>query len=362
MSNNHKKYCYMEYLRVICVLGVILIHVSGQKWSELDIGSMRFNTQTMYNLLGRYSTFIFCMISGALFLNPKKDFPMRIIAEKYTKRILICFGVWVVLYDILYTIMDKGDLEYFVIHLFAIPLHMWYLLMIVGLYLALPVLRQITKDRKITLYLIWLLIIFGILFGTLTSLRSLYPDSKNFSFGQTIVDQMITDISYMNVTFIPGYLGFFLLGHYIHEYGVGKWHTPLVVSAIPSLLLSGILTIVLSIAYDKPVILLMVETSPFLVLAAVGLFEFFKNTESGERKYNPDSKITKVMCLLGSYSFGIYLVHYGVMNILDRWFDINVTICTQIISVPLLVLIIFVITLVIVAILKKIPFIRAIVT
>lgn len=360
--NNKKRYVYMDYLRVLAILGVVMIHVSGLKWSELEIGSWDFNVHTMYNLVGRYSVCVFCMISGALFLRPEKDITIRVIVTKYIKRILICFFVWLFLYAILFTVMDKGDFSYFIENLFELPMHMWYLLMIIGLYLVLPILRLIAKDKKITLYMIWLLIAFAFFFRTFSGIRNLFPENWVDSLGFRIVDNLIINVNYMNVSFVPGYLGLFMLGHYIHEYGVGKWHKALTISVIPALVLSGILTIVVSSWREMYVTLFMLESNLLIILASAGMFEFFKNSKTGDRVYDPDVGLNKAVSIVADHAFGIYLVHYGLNKVLNHYFELNSLSFEPLIAIPVIVLLVAIVSFLIVAVLKKIPFVRIIVS
>lgn len=101
----------MEYLRVLCAYMVILIHASGANWFRIEIGSADWIIQTFFNLAGRFSVCVFCMISGALFLRPDNSVTLHDIFRKYIRRILICFLTWTVFYAAFYTYLNSGALS-----------------------------------------------------------------------------------------------------------------------------------------------------------------------------------------------------------------------------------------------------------
>ncbi|MCR4744059.1 MAG: acyltransferase family protein, partial [Lachnospiraceae bacterium] len=105
-SKQKSNYLYIEYLRVISALAVIFIHVSGANWFKIEIGSTNWIVQTFFNLAGRFSVCVFCMITGALLLRPGKDISIHDLIYRYIKRILIIYIAWVILYAVLYTVLD----------------------------------------------------------------------------------------------------------------------------------------------------------------------------------------------------------------------------------------------------------------
>ncbi len=354
-------YPYFEYLRVLCILAVIVIHVSGANWFRIDIGSANWIVQTFFNVSARFSVCVFCMITGALLLSPDKKISGHDIFPRYIKRILICFVVWVVLYALFYTVLNHEGISYFATRLAKLPDHLWYLLMIMGLYLALPVLRMITKSRSVTLYMIWLIAAFCI-FKIITGTTSFFDKIAGENLGYTIWKSSLDNLDNMLVSFVPGYLCLFLLGHYIHEYGLGRWHKIIVYMAIPALLLSSLLTVWISMVTERYVYVFMLETNPLVILASAGIFAFFKGSGSAVQAEKPQSPMSKTMLFLGSNAFGIYLIHFALRDLLSQCFNLNAASYPAILSVPLNSLLIFAVSLVLVVILRKIPYVNKIVS
>ncbi len=76
-----KRIVYIDYLRVVAILGVIMLHVSAQNWYNIDVSSFAWQTFNFFDAISRYGVSIFVMISGALFLG--KDISIKTICKKY---------------------------------------------------------------------------------------------------------------------------------------------------------------------------------------------------------------------------------------------------------------------------------------
>lgn len=360
-KNQRTTYLYIEYLRVLSALFVIVIHVSGANLFRIELGSSNWIIQAFYNIGARFSVCVFCMISGALLLGRGHDISINDIYGRYVKRMLICLISWIIIYALFYTIIDHEDFPYFIERLFKLPDHLWYPIMIIGLYMAYPVLSLISKNRSIVLYMIWLIILFDILTlisGTSTFFEEVAGDSKVYY----LFGKFLGNLENIKASFVPGYLGLFMMGHYIHSYGLGKWHKLIVYASIPALIVSAILTVIISVYTGRNVYTFMLETNPFVVLASAGIFAFFKSKEPQLNKKASDSNFVKIMLWIGSYTFGIYLIHYAIRDILDRYFNISVATINPLIGVPVISVLIFAISLILSVIAKKIPYIKTIVT
>ena len=354
-------YRYMEYLRVLCAFAVILVHVSGQNWFKIPIGSRDWVIQAFYNIAGRFSVCVFCMLTGALFLAPGRDMSPENM-RKHIGRILLILGIWTILYDILYTVMEDGDAEYFILHLVKLPGHLWYLLMLVSLYLSTPILKKVTEDRAVTRYAIRLLVVFGALFGLLPGVTGFFDQMAGDSFGYTLWTTFLGTAGGLNCLFVPGYLGFYLLGHYIHEYGLGKWHRPIILLTVPAILLSAVLTVVLSQVTGRYIYTFMLETNPLIVLASAGVYALFRGEAGTEPAADPEPQITEAVRRLGSDTLGIYLIHFAVRDMLKHYAGFTVASYPAILSVPGNALLIFIISLIVTKVLKKVPVVRRIVS
>ncbi len=355
------RYLYLEYLRVLCAFFVIVIHVSGANWFKLEAGQTDWIVQTFFNVTGRFSVCIFCMITGALLLRPGREISMHDILSKYVKRILICYLSWIVLYALFYTLVNHEGPQYFISRLFMHPDHLWYLLMLIGLYLAYPALRLIAQNRSVTRYLILVLVALGSL-NTVASITGFFETMAGEDFGFSLWQGFLGNMESLNFPFLPGYLGLFLLGHYIHEYGLGAWHKRIVGAAIPALLLSALLTVWVSNLTGAHVYTFMLENNPLVFLACAGIFAFFRGTGEVVQREEPRTQLTKALVWMASYSFGIYLIHFAVRDFLSLVLGFSVASYPAILSVPVNSLLIFAASLALAVVFKKIPGLKRIVS
>ena len=140
-QKNIERIKYLDYLRVFATIAVIMLHVAAQNWGVTDVNKFEWNTFNLFDSLVRWCVPIFVMISGALFLN--KDIPIKNLFSKYILRLLVAFIVWSAFYalvsissnNIISKIKDFISGEY----------HMWFILMIIGLYALTPIIKQIIK-------------------------------------------------------------------------------------------------------------------------------------------------------------------------------------------------------------------------
>ena len=135
--------CYLDRLRLWAMAGVIVIHQAATGYSEAAAGSWLWAVCLLYNTLARFSVPVFVMISGAVFLDPRKPVTAANMFGR-TVRLLALFGFWSLPYAVLETLREYGSLV-------LVPLlrkllkghyHMWYLHLIAVLYLLTPLLRQ----------------------------------------------------------------------------------------------------------------------------------------------------------------------------------------------------------------------------
>jgi surface polysaccharide O-acyltransferase-like enzyme len=106
---------------------------------------------SMYQQLVKWCVPIFVMISGAVFLRPTMNNNICRIYVKNILHILVVFIFWSLVYaSYQFMISDEPTIRGWVIHFLRGHFHMWFLLLILGLYILVPILRVLVKYRKIT--------------------------------------------------------------------------------------------------------------------------------------------------------------------------------------------------------------------
>lgn len=143
----HRRIEYMDALRVVSALSVVLIHaVNPVSFSYGHMPASAWWLSNFLNVIGRASVPLFVMLSGALLLHPRRQTePASVMFKKRTLRVLVMYVVW----SAIYFIWRAAGL-----HQLLSPQLMWddflagtpgeqlyFLPLIAGLYVLTPLLR-----------------------------------------------------------------------------------------------------------------------------------------------------------------------------------------------------------------------------
>ena len=333
-----KRIIYLEVLRAIATIAVIIIHVTAQNWRVIDVSSIEWIVMTLWNSAARIAVPLFVMISGVVFLNREKDITIQEIFKKYSLRILIVFCAWSFIYAVVYSFTYGESIIKFILRFVGGHYHLWYLLMLIGLYLIIPFLRKITADKKTTEYFLLLSFILTSLIPTLIKL----PILKNFS----------DPYGSLHYHFTLGYSSYFVLGFYLHKYGFEyiqrKW---IYLLGILGFLFTFISTVGLSIQKQSVYAGFLNNFMIGVVLETIAVFMLCKDVKIHSKK------VLTCINMVSKYSFGIYLVHILVLDKLEC-LGLNTLSFSIYLSIPVLIIIVFFISMFISYLLNCIPFIK----
>ncbi|WML58967.1 acyltransferase family protein [Neobacillus sp. PS2-9] len=295
---------YMDWLRVIATIMVVSIHVSA--WlvgTHLDKTPLsHWMTGNVFESISRASVPLFVMISGALLLGDKRDLSYKEFLQKRISKIAIPLLGWSLIYysylvyrgDYFDGFSVKQFLELLITN--GISTHLWFMYMILGIYLTTPLIKVFVKgaskkDLKYYL-LLWLF-------------ASVVVKFIKYHFGLGLN---------LELFFVTNYVGYFILGYYLAN-------LPLTTKAkYISLVLSvvGILTTFLLTYFDTKRNGGALEEfwyeyySPNVVVASIGIFLFFRVIVTRT------TELPFLFRVLNKVSFGIYLAHILVMQVLSN--------------------------------------------
>ena len=144
----------LDVLRIVATMAVIMLHVSS---GGLDLQplSAEWHVSNVYRAMVCWCVPVFVMISGSLFLSPERSVNIRRLYGHNVLRIAIAYFVWAIAYIPIQAaggMSSSGLLAMLVIG----PYHLWFLKMIIGLYIVVPILRHITADRRTEEYFLCL--------------------------------------------------------------------------------------------------------------------------------------------------------------------------------------------------------------
>jgi surface polysaccharide O-acyltransferase-like enzyme len=205
-SKKVKIYYYFYFLRIISSFAVVLIHVTAEFFYQLDINSFDYKIIFFYNGLSRFAVPIFYMISGTLFLS--RDISYKTMYSKYTKKLLIHLLIWSFIYSISNIKLSLQNIELIFIEFINIHYHLKFLLSLIGLYILVPFLREITKKEELLTIFIILSFIFTFLFPNFNILLS-YFSNEYFN-------RLDSIYKFLNLNYISGNVFYFMFGYYLN--------------------------------------------------------------------------------------------------------------------------------------------------
>lgn len=342
VETNKEKIVYVNILKIIASIAVVMLHVSAMKWYTIKPTSKEWNIMNIYDSICRWGVPIFVMVTGTLLLSDKKEITIKKVFTKYIKRIFIILVIW----SLFYAILDKELLtpdistKDFILSFINGHYHLWYLYMLIGLYLATPVIKLITipKNKKIIKYFLINWFIFECCLNMLKKL----PIFSNL------------DIAYanMHIEFFLGYVGYYILGYYLSQYELKK--NEIYISYIIGGL--SIIVIIFGTRYLKIANYKAPETfydalSAPTCLSAIAVFilikQIFAKKELSEKNKAVIDKWTKI-------SLGVYLIHPMYIVIMDK-LNISLLQWPVIISIPIATVIIYFLSATLAYIISKIP-------
>ncbi len=349
---------FIDTLKVLAIFGVITIHICAIPLINLKIMSLNWIFSVFLASIIRWSVPVFLMCSGVLFLNSNKVIGVKQLFTKYLLRIVSALFVWAIFYELIKIFRvshSSGYIEQAVIiksikNILTLntQTHLYYLYIIILIYALLPIIRVFTdaasKQQMEYALIAWIFL--GIVFPYAVNI---YP----FTRLKGIVLQYA-------ITMVYSAIGYFVLGHYLQIYTLKKKTTCIIyLLGIMGLLITIGGTIIKSISKQALNTMYLEGMAPNVAAMAAALFLFIKNQHGktkdvGETLISMKRKITRY---ISKASFCIYLVHVSFIIVLK---DLNFPFLaiTPLVTVPLVVLLIFLLSLGVYCVLSKIPIVN----
>ncbi len=339
INDSSARKIYLDYLRVFATFAVIMLHIAAQNWYSYDVSGGEWRTLNFYDSIVRWGVPVFVMISGALFLN-REEIPLKKILNKYVKRLLIAYIVWnfvYYLFEIDATPLQKGvalfqpnSVENW-IRVIKGDHHMWFIPMIVGVYLCIPILHQIVKNEIVMRYYLCLSVVFWFVIPQAICIFSDFGSEEIASITKTIGNVFQN----MHMGFVQNYVFYFILGYEMSKVKVDKKvRIVLYVLGSVGFVFTIAATQILSLKLQEATGNYYDESRLNVLLEAIAVFELFKNIPF---KKNAASRIMRTLSI---WSFGVYLVHMLLIRRLVAYGLMTFS-SAPIVEVPGLALIVF---------------------
>lgn len=295
VKNKFVRITWIDYVRCIAILLVILMHSSEQA------GVSDLFSRSLLSSIGRLGVPLFLMISGALMLPKVFQYSISEYFLRYTKRIiqfvLLLFG-YAVITNLIHISFIKGEVIECPLHFLinnngitakGVAVHLWYMRVITVLYILLPFLSRFVKPLKSFTLCAWI----GI---------CMLP---------FILSKELCSIKLLSTVF--PYIGYFVLGYIISNRVEIKTRSKNIM-----LISSLVLIISILVAYIIDLRFNGVDffhfhwySSSFTILiSSIALFILLREL------FEKYSTCPPIIANLSKCSFGIYLSHYIILLVI----------------------------------------------
>ena len=345
-----KRIIYLDYLRVAAIMSVVILHVAAQNWYNLDGQSLEWNIFNFYDSIVRWGVPIFVMISGSLFLSKKIE--TKSIYIKNVLKLVIVYFVWSIFYGIFvpidkFIMIIEGKISYKLIITNIIEgcYHMWFIPMIIGIYMCIPIIKQIIKSKSIMKYFMRLSLVFSFI---VPQIVWFFNDFIGGFFTE-IINKINSIISNMNMHLVLGFTFYFILGYILNNINLEKYQRNIIyILGTIGFSSTVLLNAIIAWKTNQPCPTYYDNFSINVLLESIAIHTFFKYKIFNSKKLNA------VISKLSKYSFGAYLSHIFVIEALQS-LGLNTLLFSPIISVPIISIITIIISYIISFILNKIP-------
>ncbi len=345
MQQLKDKIDFYETMRAIAMLSVIIGHVTSPV-VKMSYGS-DMSSWWVGNIISSAMHFgvpIFLLLSGATML--LKDYKLIDFYKKRFVRVLLPFVFWALAYIIYrWLILNATKQPYGweevspwlnnLIFNERISLHFWYIYMILAIYVFMPFLAKalrLLSDKFILLVLIlWAVLNFSLMFSSVVELMN---------------DYILSPRAFLYCR----YSGYLVLGYYLRKKAFDFKYMRIWSVSIYLLVFSfvAIYTYYAS-KYTHKLDLQMHGNLTLISLIKTLAFYFLIATTKVK-----NAKLVFIRDAISNYSYGIYLVHIMVIGVLFLN-GIFWTMMHPLISLPVLYFLVFIISIGIIFVLRKIP-------
>jgi len=337
-----KRIVNYDLLRILAAFSVVMLHSAAQFWYTLDIYGTEWLIANSYDALFRFGVPIFVMISGALLLRPDYELDLKRLYRHNILRLLVIYIVWSCLYGLMDCLLHPYVLDWkgVIRQLISGRYHLWFLPMLIGIYMLLPILKGwlAHTDKKGVQYFLGLFFVLQICRETLRAL--------------TVTDELHYVLDIVDVELVCGYVGYFVWGYYLSQIKIGKkLQRFFYMATIPSLLCNVLLGNWLAHRAGMAVGTIYDSFGLFTFVQVTALFLFV------QERFGENSVKEKTGRLVGQISadtFGVYVLHIGLIELLER-VGIHSMMLPNLIGIPVHAVLIFVLALILAALLRRIP-------
>lgn len=294
------------------------------------------------------------MISGTLFLDPNKNIKFIQLWGKNIFRLITALFFWTIIYCAYEYLCNGTDVHMIKMYMITGYWHLWFIIMIIGLYIVTPILRPLTASRHLIEYYLMLSFVAAIAVPTL---RNTVVPNIEWLANREGITRIFETFGTMELSLLMGFTCYYILGYWL---SVTKFKSEtrklLYVLCLISFIVNLLGNEIMTGSQDSIATPFDSSFSVNVWFESIGLYVFAKyNLEIIKSTHEC---IKKAIKRISNCSFGIYLVHILLREILDKYFKVNAIVINPIIMVPVLSLAIFILGYCVSALIHKIPILK----
>ncbi|OUM64139.1 hypothetical protein PIROE2DRAFT_9178 [Piromyces sp. E2] len=315
---------WADCARIYSMFAIVFLHCSnyGFEIHLIKTKDPNWKIVCIYNSLTRFSVPLFVLLSGTFFLDPSKSFSFKKLIKRNILRLVTAFYFWAFVNSLYKNIARSNGPSFFsaefqknfIGNFLVGEEYLWFILMIIGCYIISPFLRFFSDNIPLARYFICLWLLWSSFIPTLDALLSL------FNINHSGLDVWI---SRWNFHFTKGFVGYFVTGYHIVKHvNIENFRNRCILYII--CVIDIIIYIKLTLYHGKKANgysdSFRGNFSIFVAYYAFVTFLFFKY-EVGRIKFS--YKMAKIINKLSSLTFGMYLTHLLIRNILLKFLNID---------------------------------------
>lgn len=345
-----KRNINLDILRIMACFFIVLAHVSSVG-CENPTSNINWCLSHLFNSLGHSGTILFLFISGSLLLSEDYRFDPGKFFRRNFLTLLAAYVCWLVIYHAV-GLIQRGDYSPAVLKDAVLNViygnasyHFWYIPMLLGVYLLLPMFRAIARAGKKTVaYLVILFLVISVLFPTLFYFEFPY---------KYLLSSVVNRIPF---TLVNHYAGYFFMGYLLSllqkENCIPRPRLTGTLLLLSGLALALLGDSALSIGNGYPSVAMNTLFSLPLCMIAAGVYLLVCSLRLRERP-----KTAALLLRVSGLTFGVYMLHPLIVTQVMRLTG-GLSGLSALLTVPLDTVISFLCSLLISFLLSLIPGVR----
>lgn len=322
---------YLDFIKALSIFMVVLMHCVTY---SAPAGSLEWNLCVLIESITKFCIPVFVMVSGVFMLDEDKEISIKTLYIKYVFRFVVAYIFWSGAYalyssELLFN-LDFQHIKMFINDFIAGHFHLWYLWMLIGMYIGLPLLKRIASDYNTLKYFIIIVFIASSVVPFLDSVIG-----TNYI---AIIDNKL----FLNINV---YASMLMTGYYIYRYPekIRRLSTKLlIIVSIITIIITMVLTI-----FTKDLETYFEDYMPLNIIYGACVIALVSRAEFSD-------KFKNIITLVSNNSFGIFLVHVFVIYIYNEFITFQMN---SVLGSIVKAIVVFALSLGFSMVLKRIPFI-----